>query len=102
MSEVLKVGVATLGGLALGAFFFIGLWWTVRRGVASAQPAVIFLGSMLLRTLVVLVGFYFLSGGDWRNLAGSLVGFILARLLVTRGTTFLPPAQAFVASGEVQ
>jgi len=97
MSEALKVGGAALGGFALGAFFFMGLWWTVRRGVASAQPALIFLGSMLLRTLVVMGGFYYLSRGDWRNLAGSLIGFTLARFMVirlpvTKNASFLPQA----------
>jgi F1F0 ATPase subunit 2 len=97
MSEILNVSGAALGGFALGAFFFIGLWWTVRRGVASAQPAVIFLGSMLLRTLVVMGGFYYLSCGDWRNLVGSLIGFSLARFMVirlpvTKNTSFLPQA----------
>jgi F1F0 ATPase subunit 2 len=92
MSELLKVGGAALGGFALGAFFFTGLWWTVRRGVVSAQPAAVFLGSMLLRTLVVMGGFYYLSRGDWRNLAGSLIGFTLARWLVTKKATFLQQA----------
>ena len=84
MGETLKVSGAVLGGVALGAFFFVGLWWTVRRGVASAHPAVIFLGSMILRTLVVMLGFYCLGRGDWRNVAGSLAGFVAARFIVTR------------------
>ena len=88
MTELLKVSGAILGGFALGAFFFVGLWWTVRRGVISAQPAVVFLGSMIFRTLVVMVGFYFLSRGDWRNVLGSLTGFVLARFLVTRNARF--------------
>jgi len=88
MTELLKVSGAILGGFALGAFFFVGLWWTVRRGVFSAQPAVVFLGSMVLRTLVVMVGFYCLSRGDWRNVVGSLTGFVLARFLVTRNARF--------------
>ena len=89
MTEVLKVGGAMLGGFALGAFFFLGLWWTVRGGLISTHPAVVFLGSMAGRTLLVLVGFYFLSRGNWRNLVGSLIGFVLARLLVTRSTRLL-------------
>ena len=88
MTELLKVVGAILGGFALGAFFFVGLWWTVRRGVISAQPAVVFLGSMIFRTLVVMVGFYCLSRGDWRNVVGSLTGFVLARFLVTRNARF--------------
>jgi F1F0 ATPase subunit 2 len=102
MSEVLKISLATLGGFALGAFFFVGLWWTVRRGVASAQPAVLFAGSMLLRTLVVMVGFYYLSRGDWRNVVGSLTGFVLARWLVTRNASFLPQVQLVLPFGGLQ
>jgi len=84
MSETLKVSGAILGGFALGVFFFAGLWWTVRRGVVSAHPAVVFFTSMLARTAIVLAGFYFLSRDDWRNVAGSLAGFVAARFIVTR------------------
>ena len=96
MTEFVKVSGALLGGLALGAFFFVGLWWTVRRGVIAAQPAAVFLGSMVVRTLVVMLGFYYLSRGDWRNVAGSLTGFVIARFLVTRNARFSPHAQPLV------
>jgi F1F0 ATPase subunit 2 len=96
MTESLKVGGAIFGGFALGTFFFVGLWWTVRRGVISAQPAFLFLCSMVLRTLVVMAGFYFLSGEDWRNILGSLAGFVLARLFVTRNARFSMQAHALV------
>jgi F1F0 ATPase subunit 2 len=102
VSEAWKLSAAALGGFALGVFFFVGLWWTVRRGVASPQPAVIFLGSMLVRTLVVMAGFYFLSRGDWRNLVASLAGFVLARVLVTRNASFLPQAKALLPMGRAQ
>ena len=61
MTETAKVSGALLGGLALGIFFFVGLWWTVRKGVLAAQPAAAFLGS------IVMVGFYSLGRGDWRT-----------------------------------
>jgi F1F0 ATPase subunit 2 len=99
MTESLKLSEAILGGFALGAFFFVGLWWTVRRGVISAQPAIVFLGSMVLRTLVVMVGFYYLSLGDWRNVVGSLTGFVLARFFVTRNARFSFRAEALAPSG---
>ncbi len=95
MIDVANVSGALLGGLALGAFFFVGLLWTVRRGVMAAQTAAVFLGSMVLRTLVVIVGFYYLGRGDWRNIAGALTGFVLARFIVTRNARFAPHAQAF-------
>jgi F1F0 ATPase subunit 2 len=101
MIEALRIGCAMVGGIALAAFFFVGLWWTVRRGVVSRQPAVWFLCSMLLRTLVVMAGFYYLSRGDWRNIAGSLAGFVLARIVITRAVSALPQPKASLQLGGV-
>ena len=66
--------------------FFGGLWWTVRKGVSSRRPALWFFGSLLLRTGVVLVGFYLVANGDWQRLLPCLVGFVMAQLIVTRLT----------------
>ncbi len=86
MSEMLSLAAAVIAGLMLGALFFGGLWWTVRKGVASERTALWFTGSMLLRTGVVLVGFYFVLGDDWRRLVAGLLGFVVARLTVIRLT----------------
>jgi len=86
MSEFLILAVALAAGLLLGAVFFGGLWWTVRKGVSSRRPAFLFLGSLLLRTGFVLVGLYFAGHGDWRRLVACLVGFIIARFCVIRLT----------------
>ena len=48
MTEVAKASGALLGGLALGIFFFVGLWWKVRKGILAAQPAAVFLGSIVM------------------------------------------------------
>ena len=68
-----------LAGGLLGVFFFGGLWWTVQKGVTSESPAVWFLGSLLLRTGVILAGFYFVSQGHWSRLVACLLGFLIAR-----------------------
>ena len=86
MNEALSLAAALIAGFLLGAFFFGGLWWTVRQGVASGQPALLFLGSMLLRTCIVLSGFYFVAGDNWQRLLACLLGFVAARLIVTRLT----------------
>jgi F1F0 ATPase subunit 2 len=86
MRETLLLVLALLGGVSLGAIFFGGLWWTVRRGVSSKQPAAWFFGSLMFRTAIALAGFYFVMHGDWRRLVASLCGFILARLCVIRLT----------------
>ena len=83
MNEVLLPALALSAGGLLGAVFFGGLWWTVRRGVTSEQPAFWFFGSLLLRMSLALAGFYFVAGGDWQRLLLCLVGFVVARLVVT-------------------
>ncbi|MBZ0091353.1 MAG: ATPase F0F1 [Sulfuricellaceae bacterium] len=84
MNEALTLVSALLAGALLGAIFFGGLWWTVRRGLTSEQPALWFLGSMLLRTCMVVLGFYFILGDDWQRLLAGLLGFVIARLIATR------------------
>lgn len=84
MNEAASLAPALAAGILLGAVFFGGLWWTVVRGVSSSRPALWFLGSMLLRTGIVLSGFYFVSAGDWKRLLAGLVGFVIARLVVKR------------------
>jgi len=86
MNESLILLLAGTAGGLLGAVFFGGLWWTVRKGVSSPRPAVWFFASMLLRMGIAVGGFYFVAGGQWERLLACLVGFILARLIVTRLT----------------
>jgi F1F0 ATPase subunit 2 len=86
MNETLTLVFAWLAGGLLGAIFFGGLWWTVGKGVSSKRPAFWFFGSLLLRTSIVLVGFYFVANGDWQRLLPCLVGFVMAQLVVTRLT----------------
>ena len=86
MNDFLFLSLALLAGILLGVIFIGGLWWTVRKGVFSKSPALWFLGSMLLRMSLVLTGFYFVGRGDWERLVTCLLGFIIARFIVTRLT----------------
>ena len=86
MNEFLHLLVALLEGALLGVFFFAGLWWTVRKLYSSKQVAFLFLGSMLLRTSVVILGFHFILGDNWQHLLAGLLGFVIARFMVTRLT----------------
>jgi F1F0 ATPase subunit 2 len=86
MIDLLSLVFALIAGMMLGAIFFGGLWWTVRKGVSAKHPAFWFFGSMLLRTCIVVLGFYFILGDSWQRLVAGLLGFIVARLIVTRLT----------------
>ena len=86
MNETLSLVMALIAGFLLGAFFFGGLWWTVQKGLSSKQPALLFLGSLLLRTSTAVAGFYFASGGHWERLLVCLLGFVIARRIVMQLT----------------
>jgi len=86
MNETLSLVLALGTGVLLGAMFFGGLWWTVQKGVSSKRPALWFFGSLLLRTSIALTGFYFIARGHWERLLVCLLGFVIARFIVTRLT----------------
>ncbi len=83
MDDALPLLLAGAAGLVLGAIFFGGLWWTVRKGLTAKQPALWFFGSTLLRMGIALAGFYYIGRGDWRRLIACLAGFVIARFVVT-------------------
>lgn len=76
--------VAGVSGMALGAFFFGGLWWTVRASVSSPRPGLLVFVSLLLRLGVTLAGFYLVAGGHWQRLIACLLGFVVARVIIVR------------------
>lgn len=80
LQALLPAGAA---GVALGAIFFGGLLWTVRKVVSSPWPALWISASLILRMSTTLTGFYFVSDSDWRRLLACLAGFAAARLAAT-------------------
>jgi len=85
-----RLVVPLLVGVLLGTVFFGGLWWTVQRAVSARWVALWFFASLLLRTGIVLGGFYLSCGDDWQRWLAALLGFVVARMVVTRLTR--PPA----------
>ncbi|MFT6035268.1 MAG: F1F0 ATPase subunit 2 [Marivirga sp.] len=87
MNELLLMIIALLTGAALGSVFFGGLWLTIRQAMASKIPVLWFLGSFVLRTGIVLAGFYFImQSGNWQDGLICLIGFISARFISIRLT----------------
>ncbi len=84
MIETLILLSAWAAGVLLGAVFFGGLWWTVRKGLSSKHPALLFLGSLVLRTSITVIGFCLVASGHWERLLLCLLGFIMARFIAAR------------------
>jgi F1F0 ATPase subunit 2 len=80
--------IALTAGALLGAIFFGGLWWTVKYCLSGSNPAFWFLASLLLRTSLVLAGFYFTCPYGWQAVMLCLFGFLGARWAVMRFTPF--------------
>jgi F1F0 ATPase subunit 2 len=86
MNDIAPYSVVFLAGGLIGTVFFGGLWLTVQKGLTSDHAALWFFGSTLLRTGFALAGFYFISQGDWRKILLGLLGFFIARVVITRLT----------------
>ena len=83
MNTTWIIGSVVIGSV-LGVFYFGGLWLTVRRVATDEQPALLLFVSFLVRSGVVLSGFYFVTDGRWERLVACLAGFLAARTLLIR------------------
>ena len=83
MSDPIGLASALAAGIVLGGMFYGGLWWTVQKGVFSERVAAWFVGSLLLRLGGALLGIYVVCAGHWQRLLLCLLGFVMARLMVT-------------------
>ncbi len=93
MNEKLSVITGLPLGFLLGLFFYGGLKLTLKKGLSSGYPALWFLLSFLLRTGIVVAGFYYFSGGNWKILLTCLAGFSLSRFAVTGAKSSMLPQE---------
>lgn len=82
MNSTMLIMLNAFGGLLLGSFFYLGLYWTVKRGLTSKHPGLLFASSFFIRTAVVLFGILLLTRGIFSALVPCMAGLILSRLLV--------------------
>ena len=83
MNETLPLPLVFLTGGLLGAVFFGGLWWTIQHRASCPRPALSFVLSFWLRSSVAVAGFFLVSGHHWERWLLCLLGFVVARLVVT-------------------
>jgi len=72
-----------LAGFGLGLLFFGGLWFTIRALPKSHHPALLTLASFWGRTALVVAGFVLLMAGRWQNAVLCLIGFVVARMVLS-------------------
>jgi F1F0 ATPase subunit 2 len=85
MNSITAIIASGAAGVLLGLLFFEGLWITIRNLQSVRHPAVLMLGSMLLRFAIVLGGFYLLARyGGWTHLLAAAAGLTLVRILLLR------------------
>ena len=84
MSDAGLLAGCALAGMALGIAYFAGLWWTVRRAVASQRPAAWFAASFAVRALLAGAVFWLVARYGAAAVLSSLAGFVLARVAATR------------------
>jgi F1F0 ATPase subunit 2 len=80
--EVLPLILAFITGIAMGGWFFGGLWVTVRRIPTASAPALLALGSFWLRLAVCALSFYAVMGDQWQRLLVCLLGFLSMRYVL--------------------
>lgn len=74
--------IAFLIGLLMGVFFFGGLYWTVQRLGSVKNPAIFMTLSVIIRMVVLILGFYLLADEGYQNILLGLGGVILVRLIM--------------------
>lgn len=85
MNPLVILALAWFAGVGLGLVYFGTLWLTIRQLPSSRSPTLLLVSSYVVRTVVVLAGFYLVMGGHWERILTCLVGFIMARFwLVSR------------------
>ena len=94
MNETFLAVLSLLAGLAIGIFFYGGLWLTVSRVLSAKYPGLLFAASSVVRTAFAVAAMWWVSQGGAARLALCLLGFIAARPIVFRLTRALPRSDA--------
>ncbi|MEO5909890.1 MAG: ATP synthase subunit I [Pelobium sp.] len=98
----MTVIVAFTIGLLAGIAFFGGLWVTVNKTLGKAYAALYFVGSSIIRTAIVVTGFYYVAQNGLSILLMSVAGFLIGRFLVFWITYYYEKKQKLSSSSNQQ
>ncbi len=86
MSDIMGLVLSAVGGLTIGAIYFGGLWWTLRKTLGTDANVALLPLSLFIRVAICLGGFYLIGAGDPAQILACLAGFIAARFILFRLT----------------
>lgn len=86
MNEIIPFVLIFAEGFVLGVLFFGGLWFTVKKSVSARNPIWWIFGSFIVRTGIVLSGFYYMAQFGWQAMLLGLLGLIMARFIIMHFT----------------
>lgn len=84
--DFISILTAFAGGLVVGLIYFWSLKYVVSHMLTSKHPALVMIGSYILRTVFMLLAFYLIMDGELIRLLACFVGFILVRIIIIRGS----------------
>lgn len=99
---ILRYSLMVITGAFLGVIFFGGLWMTIQAMPRSKHPALLFFGSLLTRSAILLGGIWFFAAGDAMSIIACLLGFIGVRLVATHSLTIHDTGRHERTSGKTQ
>ncbi len=82
MNNIAELILNVVEGFLLGGFFYLGLYWTVKKGLTSKHPGLLFAFSFFIRTAILLSGILIIAKGVFIHLLACTFGIILSRVIV--------------------
>ena len=83
-STPLALVLSALAGIALGILYFGGLWLTITKMRALKNPGIFLILSFILRTVIVIGGFYLISDVKLERLTVTMLSFFVTRFVFIR------------------
>jgi len=80
--ELFKLISAFVGGAAIGVVYFGGLWLTVNRIPTTQTPGILIIISFLVRTFIMMVGFFLLFSWAGYYALPSFIGILIVRFIM--------------------
>lgn len=81
-SSPLNLALSALAGAFLGILYFGGLWWTIQKISQAGQSVWLLAVSFILRTVLVIGGFFIITDGKLERLAISMLAFFCDQVCV--------------------